>query len=75
MANIQQAAEWLREGKIVRRVGPDADSTIRFMYDGDWWVAHLGDDEFEEGMITLSDILADDWALESGEENENSDTA
>jgi hypothetical protein len=63
VAKIQQAAEWLREGKIVRRVGPDADSTVLFMYDGDWWVKYDGLDEFEEGMITLSDILAEDWEL------------
>lgn len=61
MANIRQAAVWLREGKVVRRNGPDADSTVLYKYDGDWFVKYAEDDEFQQGMVTLSDILADDW--------------
>jgi len=56
MADIKQAAEWLQEGKIVHRVSEDADPTVRYKYDGDWFIAIEGDTEFEPGMITLSDI-------------------
>ena len=64
MADIKQAAEWLLDGLTVRRVSEDADPTVRFRYDGDWFVAYEGDAEFSDGMITLSDILAEDWEID-----------
>lgn len=63
MADIKQAARWLQEGLVVRRNSEDADPTVRYKYDGDWFVADEGDDEFEQGTITLSDILAEDWEI------------
>jgi hypothetical protein len=63
MADIKQAAKWLSEGKIVRRNSEFGDSTVRYKYDGDWFVCYDGETEFEEGMISLSDLLTDDWEI------------
>ena len=63
MADIKQAAKWMQEGKVVHRVSADADSSIRYMYNGDWFVADDLFPEFEVGIITLTDILAEDWEL------------
>jgi hypothetical protein len=62
MADIIQAAKWMQEGRTVGRVSDDAEY-VRFKYDGDWWAALEGDTEFEQGMLTLSDILADNWEI------------
>ena len=63
MADIKQAAKWFQEGRICRRNSADADICLRYKYDGDWFIAYEGESEFELGMLTVSDLLAEDWEL------------
>jgi hypothetical protein len=56
MANIKKAAEWMVEGKVVRRKD--------WIYEGIWDGLRLHRDELA-GRVGLSfeDLIADDWQI------------
>lgn len=60
MANIQQAAKWMEQGKRVESFSARRSSGI-YAYEGtgDFFSANSG----VRIKITLDDLLADDWEL------------
>ncbi len=60
MADIKQAAKWMKEGKRVKRADWRAEfgtiSTQGLIY----W---LNDDSKPKGYFSTTDLLADDWQL------------
>jgi len=57
MANIQQAAKWLREGKRVRR--PDWFDGFYLIVGADGCVQTAYENPFED--LEVEDLLAEDW--------------
>jgi hypothetical protein len=69
MANIQQAAQWLDEGKAVRRSGYLC-THIFINEHGTVWCRYLGHAHVTSNVredrtfvITTEDLLADDWEI------------
>ena len=64
MANIQQAAEWMREGKKVRR-SPWVSKSVFCMKKDESLQWRYGKEE-EEVLplrVTMEELLADDWRI------------
>jgi hypothetical protein len=60
MADIRQAAKWMREGKRVRR--PSHKYECYTLATDDYAVImHLA--KFDAAVFVLGDLLADDWEI------------
>lgn len=62
MADIKQAALWMKEGKRVRR-GPDSmpyRAELNFQKYRFGWIVDING---EDCYLTLTSLLADDWEI------------
>jgi hypothetical protein len=65
MADIQQAAEWMKEGKRVRRISERSLSYVYRMRPTDGFpemLTFMGE-WTEKSILTVDDLLADDWEI------------
>lgn len=65
MADIKQAAKWIREGKLVRR--PIWDDGLVWKSDNYGAVSlealNINVDAYQSDLLEVDDLLADDWEI------------
>jgi hypothetical protein len=61
MANIQQAAKWMQEGRTVRRIS----NSYEFFTMTSGLIMHerLGAHPLDTAVFSVDDLLADDWEI------------
>jgi hypothetical protein len=62
MADIRQAAQWMKEGKTVRR-GPEAMRYSAELNFRKYRFGKITDVNGEDCYLTLDSLLSDDWEL------------
>lgn len=63
MADIKQAAKWLKEGKKVRRSFYVPDCWIEYDCLQNTWLHYIPDGIMPGMLLQMDDLLADDWEI------------